>query len=77
MTVKQDRPKTKEIRGEKYFYLWKAAEELGISERSLSREINKKNIRYLDYLGGKYILPAWCDEYLSQHIVQPRKTMMR
>lgn len=73
----KEKPEMKEIFGKKYYYLWKAAVVLGISDRSLSREINKKNIRYLNYLGGKYILPEWCDEYIMHRIVQPRKIIAR
>lgn len=74
---KQEKPRFKEIGGEKYFYLWSAAEYLGMSDRSLSREMNRKNICYLDHLGGKYILPAWCDEWLLRRTVQARKTIAR
>ena len=74
MEKEQTRPKTKEICGEQYFYIWSAAEYLNISVRSLSRLMNKKFIRYLNYLGGKFILPAWCDEWMMRRVVQPRKT---
>ena len=74
MNEKQERPATKKICGENYYYLWKAAEMLGMSERSLSREINRKNIRWLDHLGGKFIHPDWCQEWILAHIVQPRKS---
>lgn len=72
MNEKKEKPRTKEIGGEKYFYLWSAADYLGMSERSLSREINRKHIRWLDHLGGKFILPAWCDEWVLNRIQAPR-----
>ena len=63
-----------EICGERYYTLHKAAEVLGISERSLSREINRKNIKWLDHLQGKLFHPLWCEEWVQHRTVQPRKT---
>lgn len=63
------------INNENYYTLHKTAVTLGISERSLRREVARKNIRYLRHPQGLLFHPSWCDEWVSRYTVQPRKTM--
>ena len=63
------------INGENYYTLHKAADVLSISERSLSRECSRRNIRYAHHLKGLVFHPSWCDEWLQKRITEPKKSV--
>ena len=63
------------INGENFYTHYKAAMELNISERSLSRECARRNIRFMHHPKGIVFHPSWCDEWLQKRITEPKKSV--
>ena len=61
------------INNKLYYSLEDAAKALGMSESTLRRRINRKDIRYLAHVKGPVFLPEWLDEYLWRITKEPRK----
>lgn len=56
-----------------YYSFAEAAECLNMSQASLRRECDRKNIRYMNHVTGKIFAQEWLDEYCERKTIAPRK----
>lgn len=75
MTEEELKNDEKLFNGKLYYGFRKTCELiLHISETSLRREMNRKNITYLKNMDGPYFSPEACEEWLTRRTVFARKT---
>ena len=74
MTKEEIENDEKLFNGKLYYGFRKTCELiLNISDTSLRREMNRKNITYLQSMNGPYFSPEACDEWLQRRTVFARK----
>lgn len=64
------------VNNELYYTITEAALVLGISEKTLRREMNRRKIQIFPHPSKGYLfLPVWLDEWIQSRIIKPRKSL--
>lgn len=75
MTEEELKNDEKEFNGKLFYGFYKTCKLiLHLSETSLRREMNRKNITYLQAMDGAYFSKEACEDWLQRRMVFARKT---